>query len=86
MLLWLWLWRRPEATALIQPVVWELPYAVGVALKRPPPKKKTGGEPGVIRGVHTGRKQLGEGNKLSTLGSSGDPETQTSVRVFYEDG
>ena len=31
---WLWLWRRPVATALIGPLVWELPYAAGVALKR----------------------------------------------------
>ena len=30
----LWLWRRPEATAPIQPLAWELPYAVGAALKK----------------------------------------------------
>ena len=30
----LWLWCSPAATALIQPVTWELPYAVGMALKR----------------------------------------------------
>ena len=29
----LWLWCRLAAAALIQPLVWELPYAVGVALK-----------------------------------------------------
>ena len=28
-----WLWRRLAATALIQPVPWEPPYAVGSALK-----------------------------------------------------
>ena len=27
------LWRRPVATAPIQPLDWELPYAVGAALK-----------------------------------------------------
>ena len=26
---WLWLWRRPAATALIQPLAWEPPYAAG---------------------------------------------------------
>ena len=31
--MWLWLWCRPEATALIRPLVWEPPYAMGVALK-----------------------------------------------------
>ena len=28
------LWRRTVATALIRPLAWEPPYAVGVALKR----------------------------------------------------
>jgi len=30
----LWLWCRPEATALIGPLAWEPPYAMGAALKR----------------------------------------------------
>ena len=34
----LWLWYRAAAAALIQPLAWELPYAMGVALKK---KKKT---------------------------------------------
>ena len=34
MLLWLWLWCRPVATAPIGPLAWELPYAVGAALKK----------------------------------------------------
>ena len=33
----LWLWHGPEATVLIQPLAWELPYAMGVAQKK---KKK----------------------------------------------
>ena len=28
------LWHRPAATALIEPLAWEPPYAEGVALKR----------------------------------------------------
>ena len=28
-----WLWHRLEATSLIRPLAWELPYATGVALK-----------------------------------------------------
>ena len=35
----LWLWCRPAAEAPIQPLGWELPYAMGVALKK---KKKEG--------------------------------------------
>ena len=29
-----WLWCRPAAVALIQPLAWKLLYAVGVALKK----------------------------------------------------
>ena len=39
----LWLWIRPAATALIQPLAWELPYAEGAApekAKRQKDKKK----------------------------------------------
>ena len=38
----LWLWRRLAAAALIQLLVWELPYAAGVALKRHKRKKERG--------------------------------------------
>ena len=34
------LWYRPAAVAPIQPLVWELPYAVGVALKSKKTKNK----------------------------------------------
>ena len=30
-LAWLWLWRRLAPVALIGPLVWEPPYAMGVA-------------------------------------------------------
>ena len=30
----LWLWCRPTAVALIQPLTWELLYAAGAALQR----------------------------------------------------
>ena len=39
----LWLWCRPVATAPIQPLAWEPPYAVGAAqemAKRPKTKNK----------------------------------------------
>ena len=35
----LWLWCRPEATALIRYLAWEPPYATGAALKRKKKKK-----------------------------------------------
>ena len=40
-LLWLWLWLWPEATVLIQPLAWELPYAANEALKKQTNKQKT---------------------------------------------
>ena len=36
----LWLWRRPGATALIRPLVWEPPYARGAALEKTKKRKK----------------------------------------------
>ena len=35
-----WLWRRPAAAALIRPLAWEPPYAMGVALEKTKKKKK----------------------------------------------
>ena len=36
----LWQWCRPAAAALIRLLTWELPYTMGVALKRQKRKKK----------------------------------------------
>ena len=35
----LWLWHRPAVVALILPLAWETPYAVGAALKKQSKKK-----------------------------------------------
>ena len=35
------LWHRLAATALIRPLAWEPPYAMGAALKRQKDKKQT---------------------------------------------
>ena len=37
---WLWLWYRPAATAPNQPLAWEPPYAMGVAVERQKDKKR----------------------------------------------
>ena len=36
----MWLWHRPPAVALIRPLVWELPYATGAALRKQKKEKK----------------------------------------------
>ena len=36
----LWLWYKVAAVVLFRPLAWELPYAMGAALKSPPPPKK----------------------------------------------
>jgi len=36
----LWLWCRPVATAPIQPLAWEPPYAAGAALEKAKRPKK----------------------------------------------
>ena len=38
----LWLWHVPAAAALIGPLAWERPYAVGMALKKTKKKEKNG--------------------------------------------
>ena len=35
----LWLWCRPLAIAPVQPLAWEPPYVMGVALKKKKKKK-----------------------------------------------
>ena len=40
----LWLWCRPATVAPIWPLAWELPYAMGVALKRKKKKRKEGAQ------------------------------------------
>ena len=47
----LWLWCRPSAVALIRPLAWEPPYAVGMALKRTKRQKKKNEKTGVGLGV-----------------------------------
>ena len=36
----LWMWHRPGAVSLIQPLAWELPYAADLALKSKEKKRK----------------------------------------------
>ena len=36
----LWLWCRPAAVALVGPLAWERPYAMGAALKKKKKKKE----------------------------------------------
>ena len=35
----LWLWCKPASAALIRPLAWEPPYAMGAALKKKERKK-----------------------------------------------
>ena len=36
----LWLWHRQAAEGLIRPLAWELPYAMGAALKKQKTKER----------------------------------------------
>ena len=60
-LLWLWLW--PAAVALIQPLAWELSYALGAALKKS--KKKKGHGLRKIYHNHTNQKKVGVAKLIS---------------------
>ena len=70
----LWLWCRPAAAALIQPLAWKLPCAVGAALKRQTKEKKEKereGEKEGREGEREGRRKEGRGRegerKVGTL-------------------
>ena len=52
----LWLWRRLAATAPIQPLAWEPPHAVGVALEKTKKKEEKKEE-------EEKRKKAGKGKK-----------------------
>ena len=69
----LWLWRRPEATAPIGPLVWEPPYAVGAAQKIAKKKKENATREEKV--LHTPRQKQKTENeeltlKFSSAGSS----------------
>ena len=67
----LWLWCRPGATALIQPLAWEPPFAADVALKKPKqkakPKEKTSKvPPKATYGIFPGQGRAGVWMDLHT--------------------
>ena len=47
----LWLWRRPVATAPIQPLAWELPYAAGAAQEKAKRQKKKKKKRGIVQKI-----------------------------------
>ena len=53
----MWLWCKLAAAVPIQPLAWELPYALGVTLKRPKKKKK-----GIVTIVGEDTKELEPSN------------------------
>ena len=60
----LWLWCRPEATGPIQPLgLWEPPYALDAALKRP--KKKNSYL--VLQRQSVGAERVGLGSQCISL-------------------
>ena len=67
----LWLWGRPAAVAPIRPLPWELPYAVGVALKGKKQKtKKTKKRPRCLGPSPGDSDSLGLGREAAFLTSS----------------
>ena len=54
----LWLWHKLAAAPPIEPLAWELPYAVGAALKN----KKKKNEKNICNDIYNARKQISSGN------------------------
>ena len=72
----LWLWRRPEATALIRPLAWESPYAAGAALEKRKKKKKEA----VLQLVIITKQQCEHSSFHAAPGWSGSREVDPSSR------
>ena len=49
----LWLWHRPSAAALVQPLAWEFPYSAGAALKKAKKKKRKKKRVGDLHTTHS---------------------------------
>ena len=67
----LWLWHRPVATALIRPLAWEHPYAVGVAVEKAKRQKKI-----------VTKKQMGP-IKLKNLGTENETARKMKRQPTY---
>ena len=84
--MWLWLWRRLVAAAPIRPLVWEPPYAAGVALKRQKEKLNSGKRFKKLsrHGAFIQRACLSveDLQHLGTIAKSSLFEAQTGRRVF----
>ena len=66
----LWLWRRPASAALIPPLAWEPPYAVGASLKRQKQKNKknsTGEVPERLLNKQLTDPETGRSSKASVI-------------------
>ena len=79
----LWLWRRPAAVALIQPLAWELPYAVGVALKE---QNKTKQNKTKIFLQRVWKRRKGNTSKSYCLKGKCNVNTQTCFRECWSMG
>ena len=78
----LWLWYSPAAVAPIQPLAWELLYAVGAALKSKNKikKKERKRERGRERGRKEGKKEKGHPRSLQTDWLTGLPASSPSSK------
>ena len=68
----LWLWCRPAAVALIQPVAWGLPYIMGAALKKKD-KRTARRKRGKNCCRHQGGKHWGRGNSQCDASEAPSP-------------
>ena len=60
----LWLWCRPATVALIRPLAWEFPFAMGAALK----KKKKGSTSNFFFLIQQPSRKLGEDYRKEIAG------------------
>ena len=72
----LWLWCRPAAAVLIQPIAWEFPYAAGAALEKKIKKSWRGGRQGSRKQEPSGKDGIKLEGKQVAAGSGVELECQ----------
>ena len=79
----LWLWRRPVATAPIQPLAWKLPHAAGVALKKTKKGKRkiVSMWTGILSPTHSTDLRCGLENECLGYKKSSKPKSMSSILV-----